>query len=73
MGQMEVFNFLQKKRGKFFSARTIINQLGGSPSIGRGFHKIRKRASFYGVDVKVRRMRKTRVPIFLLRFPKIRD
>lgn len=67
MGQFEVIEFLKKRKGRFFSYKTISGSSIHAKSLS--FHKIRKRASFYGVQVKVKRNKK-RIPIFLIGFPK---
>lgn len=67
MGQFEVIDFLKKRRGRFFSYKSISGS--SLPAVCVSFHKVRKRADFYGINVKVKR-NKRKIPVFLLGFPK---
>ena len=67
IGQFEVLDFLKKRRGRFFTGRRILKSVHTTPL---AVAKVRKYASFYGIVVKQRKLRKSGSPTFLIGFYK---
>lgn len=55
MGQYEVYNFLKKNKGKWFTAREISKRLKASfGSIGTNLKKMRERDEIYFKKIKTK-------------------